>query len=178
MELFNFLLGILPGSVTCFFGLKMKKLVLAISWFMIGYFGLAFFIEHASMDSTLKIILQVALGLVFALISTKLQKTAWFISLFVIGFVMISLTLPEAWYTLLIAIVVGITFGVIAIYLYEPMIAVATSLGGAYSITMSVANYFNFNKLIFIVIPFIVLAILGLYVQFSSLHKNKEKKAN
>ena len=175
MELFNFLLGILPGGVTCFFGLKMRRIVLVLSWFIVGYYVLGFFIEHTAMDETLKLVLQIGVGFIFALLSLKLQKVAWFLIVFAIGFFMVFISLPEASYSLILAIVVGLVFGVLAFYLYEPMIAISTALGGAYSIALSIANYFNINKLIYLLIIFAVLGIAGLYVQISSLKKEKSK---
>ena len=176
MELFNFLIGILQGSVTCFFGLKMRKIVLVLSWFIVGYFGLSFFIEHTAMNDTLKFVLQIALGIVFAILSLKLQKIAWFLMVFVIGFFMVFISMPEAWYSLILALVVGLVFGVIAIYLYEPMIVISTALGGAYSIALSIANYFNLNKVLYLVLIFAVLAVAGLSVQLVGLKKAKAAK--
>ncbi len=173
MEFFNFLLGILPGSVGCFFGLKMRRIVLALAWFVVGYFGLAFFIENSAIADSLKIVLQIGLGLVLAIFSTKLQKASWFILLFVVGFSMILIALPDAWYTTVIAIIVGIIFGAIAVYVYEPMIVISTALMGAYSIAVSISNFFGLNSLIALVIIFIVLAASGIYVQFSSWKSKK-----
>ena len=175
MELFNFLLGILPGSITCFLGLKMRKIALALSWFIVGYYILGFFIEHFAINEILKFVLQIGLGIILSLLSLKLQKIGWFILVFAIGFSMIFISLPENWSSLIIAIVVGLIFGILAFHLYETMIAISTALGGAYSIALSVTNYFNLNNITYFIIIFTLLGLAGLYVQLSSLKKEKNK---
>lgn len=179
MGFLNMLIEIIPGSISCFFGLKLQKIVLTIAWFVIGFFGLAFFLEYSSINETLQIILELATGIILGIFSLKIQKAAWFILLFVIGFLLIFLTTSDAWYFLVLASIVGLIFGIIAVYLYEPMIIVSTSLVGSYSIVVSITNMFTQNMAVSIIsiIAFIILTLAGLYVQFSNYKKLKEKKA-
>ena len=177
MNIFNFLLGILPGSVTCFFGLKLRRIVLVISWFILGYYGLAFFIEHIDMSDTLKLVLQLLAGVVFAILSLRIQKVAWFLLVFAIGFLVVFMLMPDVWYSIVLAIIIGLIFGIIAFYMYEPMIVISTALGGSYSIALSISDYFGLSKLAYLLLIFALLAIAGLYVQFSCLKKEKLKKS-
>ncbi len=175
MELFNFFLNILPGGVTCLFGLKIRRIVVVLSWFVIGYFISSFFLEHMAMSSILKYIIQISIGLVFALFSFKLQKASWFLLLFAMGFMGINLVLPSTWYFIILALIGGLALGILGIYLYEPMIVFTTSLSGAYSVSVATAKYFSLNKIIYVLF-FILLAVAGLYVQFKGLKKLKESE--
>ncbi len=173
MEIGALLIGIIPGVISCFFGLKLQRIVLAITWVIVGFYLMNAILSPMTIDPNFALVLKIGAGLILGAFSMKLQKIGWFILLFVLGFMIVYTTTSPIWYNYLLGIVVGAILGILATFLYEPMIIISSSLVGAYSIVSSIIQYFHIETATYTIVLFIVIALLGLITQFSNFRKIK-----
>ncbi|UCD85414.1 MAG: TMEM198/TM7SF3 family protein [Deltaproteobacteria bacterium] len=191
--------SIIIGTVTCFFGYRIFKVVLGIMGFILGIsiFGaVAYSISGG--EQTVAIIV----GLLGGIISAVLMVTLYFIGIFLLGvgfgsLLGILLTAGAGGgLELAVLFVLAILGGVATIIFQKLMITISTSFGGSWGIVSGIFHFigWDFDPMQFFSNPigmkymgaqyyimflcWLVLGVLGIVVQYEDSGKKKveEKK--
>lgn len=164
----NLILGLVSGSLGCFFGLKLKKIVLFLAWFIVGIALVSGITDAFHINHTITLLLELLVGVVLGVLSMKLQKLSFFIILFILVFSIVYFLTPHIWYNYLIGFVVGLILGVIATKIYEPMIILSSSFAGAWSISHTITEYFSLTNGLYYVLILLCVFVLGCSFQFKN----------
>ena len=166
------------GLLLLFMGYRIKKVGFFIIWFLIGYNLMLTLLSSPTIESFLpdamktefwSVLLPVAGGLLLALLGFSIEK------LCVGGMVFGMIIMLTAQYfgteiqTLVIGAIIGIVLAGLAVTLMKPTIIVATSLMGAYALTITLLYFVtSIDKQAFYFPILIGLTILGSAVQFAT----------
>lgn len=166
--LINLMISLIPAILLCFFGLKLRKVALAIIWFLIGW-NLAGSIATSYLTGEFLIItVQIAVALICAAVSFSLEKTSIFIALFAVGFISVYMLTPHVWYYILLAAVVGVVLGILSIKLYKPVIILTTSYSGAATVAPAIISHFALANDPYYLLILLGVMIVGALFQFSN----------
>lgn len=168
----NLIGGLVSGVLGCFFGLRLKKIVLFLAWFIVGIAIASGILDAFHINNTITLVLELLVGVILGVLSMKLQKFSFFIILFVLGFSIVYFSTPHLWYNYLIGFVVGLILGIVATKTYEPMIILSSSFAGAWSISHTITDYFSLTNWFYYVLILIAAFILGCSFQFKN-YKHK-----
>lgn len=170
--------GIVIGLIICLFGLKLIRLLAGIAGALLGAsIGLAVSFAFG-LDGTVTLIVIVALAVVLACLSAVLYRVGAFIWMLAMGAGAAFMTFsPNSYLTALICLGAGLVLAIIATIFLDPIIIIITSVAGGFIAGISIAEQAGFegNLLITIVIS-VVLAIVGLIVQFMLKSREVGKK--
>ncbi len=171
MEFLFLTLKAIPPLFSCFFGLKLQQLVLAITWFLLGY-SLGQHIFESIASGPILMIFAFALGLVCAACSFRFQMICLFLVYFVSScYLLIMLQMvPLEWYNLLLYILVSLLIGYLGVKFYKPMWIIATSISGAYGISNLLLSYFHIMNTSLLIGATILLGVGGILFQWKSNH--------
>jgi hypothetical protein len=166
------------GLLLLFMGYRIKKIGFFIIWFLIGYNLMLTLLSNPTIISFLpdamktdlwSFLLPVAGGLLLALLGFSIEK------LCVGGMVFGLIIMITAQYfgtdiqTLVIGAIIGVVLAGLAVTLMKPTIIVATSLMGAYALTITLLYFItSIDKQAFYFPILIGLTILGSAVQFAT----------
>ena len=155
------------GFLSCFFGLKMRKLVFAVAFFAFG-FSLARYLAPVIDNGSLLLTLRIVAGFICALISFSIEKIVIFLYMFLTGFQFVQAFCNiEIWYYLLLAIVVGLILAFLSLKLFKLLIILSTAMSGALILATITVSYLPvFEPYEFIVT--LVFTALGTIFQFSN----------
>ena len=194
-DVLHFIIGlsILVGTIQCFFGYRIFKIVLGLTGFLVGgALGGAIGFEVAQEE-----IVALVAGLLGGLIGAALLVVLYFIGIFLmgaflgglLGAVMFALAESSAEPALLL--ILAVIAGVIALIFQKLMIIVSTGFGGAWSVVTGIA-YFTTgaidpthleelsrsgrSHLYAIVLCWISLGIVGVVVQYKSPPPQRERR--
>lgn len=169
---------LITGILSDFFGYKLQKLVIALTWFVFGFLlaGIIIGLCHAKLDDNVILLIQVVAGFALGLISMPLEKISVFIILLLGGFSIVYTYTPHAWYFYLLAGVAGLALAILSIKFFDEILIVLSALFGGNQIGSALKTIFKFNQPITIAI-IVALVILGCVVQYALFYKNRPKKA-
>ena len=159
--------AIVIGILSCFFGLKMRRLVFAIAFFIIG-FSLTRYLAPAINNAGLLLTLRIIIGFIFAIISFSVERIVVFLYMFVTGFQMIQTFFNiDIWYYLLLAIATGLILALLSLKIFKLLIILSTAIYGAILLSIIVIGYVpTLSSYQFVVIA--ILTALGTIFQFST----------
>lgn len=169
MSIEQFLLALVPSLLLCFFGLKLRRLAMAVIFFGIGFYLIRDFGGPYITNSAFLLTTEIACGLILAAISFSIEKLAIFIVVSYAGFqFMASFLDTSVWYYFLVAIAVGVILGAISAKFYKTMIILATSYIGALEATKVIIPYFSLASQPYFFLCIIALFLLGTIFQFNT----------
>ncbi len=174
-ELF-ILLGV--GLAVLLFGYRLKKIAFFIIWFLLGFTGMKSLmptllplLPEVATTELYQMLLPLAGGLLLALLGFSIEK----ICVGGICFALVMMTsiqyFGSDWTTLAIAAVVGVLVAGLAVRLMKPATILATSVAGAYAITIALFGLIAGLDYAVLYWPLLIgLSALGTIFQFS-MHK-------
>lgn len=151
------LVDLIIGFITCFFGYKFSKTLLAILGFIIGYkFAMASlpsYIIESWMITTCSIII----GIILGFISYKLYLIGIFILCGVSAYMLSQFMGVDQSSRIIIGVISGILAGILGIKFTKPLIIISTSLSGATLLLKNLFTVLNFdNNYIYMIIYIII----------------------
>ncbi len=157
--------------LVCLFGYKLKKIAFFIIWFIIGYHvGKLIPPSVFNNDQIWGFVIPIAIGILFSMIGLSVERLCVALLAGAIGFFLTIDYLGGA-YTfmpnVLIAVIVAVILGCIAVAAIKPMIIFVTAVGGAYYIGLTLIPLFGLATVPFFYIITIVSAVFGLGFQFT-----------
>ena len=159
------------NAFICFFGYKYRKFMTAAFGFLFGFYLGVELLASQSMDSAYKLVAELAIGLICALISYSIYKlgiaiivftTTYSFAMTIIGS---SLSSPINY---LVAIIVAILIALTALAVMRPVVIVTTGIYGAFTAVSAFATIFGLTNSTIILVVSIILAVLGILYQFKT----------
>ena len=164
------------GLAVMLFGYRVKKVAFFIIWFLIGYNLMLFLMPLINnvlpviAESPLyQILLPIAGGLLLALLGFSIEKVCvagiCFFLVMMITVQYFGTDIP----TLAVGAIIGVVAGAAATAMLKPAIIIATSLAGAYALTVALLNIFPVLDAQVLYFPLIAaFAVLGAIFQFAT----------
>lgn len=176
MELYESLIVAAVGLAVLLFGYRIKKVAFFIIWFLIGYNLMMLLmpiingaVPEIATEKLWQILLPIAGGLLLALLGFSIEK------LCVAGICFFLVMLITVQYfgtdvlTLAIGAIIGVFAAAAATAMMKPAIIIATSIAGAWALTLALLNIFEVIDAAVFFLPLIAaFAILGAIFQFAT----------
>ena len=161
------------GAVLLFFGYRVKQVAFFVIWFLIGYTLMQYFmptlnswVPQIATSQPWQILMPLAGGILLAFLGLSIEKLC--VAGIVFGLTMIitmkyfGSDVP----TLAVGSIIGLVLGGIAVNMMKPAIIIATSLAGAYCLTVALLTWLpDIDPKIFYFPILAILTIVGCVVQ-------------
>lgn len=176
MEIYESLVMAAVGLAVLLFGYRLKKVAFFIIWFLIGYNIMLVLmpiingaVPQIAGDSLYQTLLPIAGGIVLAMLGFSIEK----LCVAGICFFLVMLIVIQYFGTDVVTLVIGAIIGAVAAAsataLMKPAIIIATSVAGAWALTLALLNIFPVIDASIFFLPFIAaFAILGAIFQFAT----------
>ena len=168
MKLSSLLIAVIPAILILFYGFKIQKIVIALTFFVVGFELVNTLCENTSIDGTIILLMSVIVGLLFGMFSFRIKQLSIFLFLFAMGYAAVYFGTDHVWYNTVIGVVVGCLFGGLGVIFYRPMIILSTALSSAYTISYSIFTYCKIENLVYILLVTACLGALGCGYQFTN----------
>lgn len=176
LEIYELLVFIAAGLAVLFFGYRIKKIAFFIIWFLLGYNLMSFFMPtlenmwpEVMTTELYQILTPIAGGLLLALLGFSIEKLCVGGIVFVLVMVVAARYFGTEIQTLAVSAIIGVIAAGAAVTLMKPAIIIATSLAGAYALTLailSLATNLSFETYYWILL--LGITIIGALFQFST----------
>ena len=137
------IIAIIIGLILAFAGYRIKRIAMAIIWFIIGYSLVKMFLPNLVEDPFWQTILQIAAGALLSMVGLSIEKLA--VSL-TAGAVVTMLVIQHFgpitnWTLVAIAIACGTIAGVIAVWIMKPAVILFKAIEGASLISLNLMTF-------------------------------------
>ena len=176
LEIYESLVMAAVGLAVLLFGYRLKKVAFFIIWFLIGYNIMLVLmpiingaVPQIAGDSLYQTLLPIAGGVLLAMLGFSIEK----LCVAGICFFLVMLIVIQYFGTDVVTLVIGAIIGAVsaasATALMKPAIIIATSVAGAWALTLALLNIFPVIDASIFFLPFIAaFAILGAIFQFAT----------
>ncbi|MBO7131727.1 hypothetical protein J6V85_00460 [Candidatus Saccharibacteria bacterium] len=176
LEIYESLVMAAVGLAVLLFGYRLKKVAFFIIWFLIGYNIMLVLmpiingaVPQIAGDSLYQTLLPIAGGVLLAMLGFSIEK----LCVAGICFFLVMLIVIQYFGTDVVTLVIGAIIGAVAAAsataLMKPAIIIATSVAGAWALTLALLNIFPVIDASIFFLPFIAaFAILGAIFQFAT----------
>ena len=166
------IITIVISIITCFFGYKLNKTLIAILGLIIGFNLGVTYLPNLITDQQVTYIISAIIALITGMISYKLYLVGVFLLCSLSAFILSgNLNLSEN-IQIIVSIVFGLIAGVLGVKFTKPIMIISTSLAGASTLIESSLTLFNFQNNTLEIILFIIITILGIMYQFKQNDEN------
>lgn len=171
MDIVN-IVTIIIAIITCFFGYKLNKTLIAIFGLIIGFkLGITYLPSLLS-DQTLIYIISAIIAITVGIISYNLYLIGVFLLCALAAYTLCkNLGLSENIQTI-IGVLSGIVAGALGVKFTRPLMIISTSLAGSTALIENILLLLNIKNDILSIILFILIAILGMSYQFKQKEEN------
>ena len=166
------IVAVLIGLMSCFFGYKLNKTLIAIMGLIIGFNLGIVVLPNFITDQTIIYIVSAIIALLFGFISYNLYLVGIFLLCAITVYSLCNNLGLESNIQTIISVISGIIAGILGVKFTRPLIIISTSLAGATTIIENVFPLLNIQNNIFELLLFLIIAILGITYQF------KQKEIN
>lgn len=160
------IVAVLIGLMSCFFGYKLNKTLIAIMGLIIGFNLGIVVLPNFITDQTIIYIVSAIIALLFGFISYNLYLVGIFLLCAITVYSLCNNLGLEGNIQTIISVILGIIAGILGVKFTRPLMIISTSLGGASLITENAFNLLNFQNNILSIIVLIIIAVLGMSYQF------------
>ncbi len=176
MEIYESLIVAAIGLTILLFGYRIKKVAFFIIWFLIGYNLMMLLmpiingaVPQIATDNLWQILLPIAGGLLLALCGFSIEK----LCVAGICFFLVMLITVQYFGTDILTLAIGAIIGIVAagaaVTMMKPAIIIATSIAGAWALTLALLNIFPVIDASVFFLPFIAaFTFLGAVFQFAT----------
>lgn len=163
---------IIIGLITCFFGYKLNKTIIAIFGLIIGYNLGVTLLPNVITDQTTIYIISVIIAIAIGLISYKLYLVGIFLLCVLAAYILCdNLQLAQNIKTI-VGLITGIIAGILGVKFTRPLVIISTSLAGATTFAENILNLLNYQNNNLTIIISIIVAIIGIIYQFKQKDTN------
>ena len=164
------------GVVMLLFGYQVKKIAFFVIWFLIGYSLMQYFmptlnewVPQIAGEQLWQILLPIAGGLLLALLGLSIEKVCVAGIVFGLTMVVTMKYFGNGIPTLATGAIIGVILGALAVTMMKPAIIIATSLAGAYCLTVALLTWQPSIDYQIFYFPILVgLTAVGAIFQFST----------
>lgn len=166
------IIAIIIAIITCFFGYRLNKTLIAIIGLLIGFNIGIIFLPAVITNQTLVYILSAIIALVIGLISYKLYLAGIFLLCASSAYILSeNLNLADN-IQIIVGLIVGVIAGILGIKFTRPLIIISTSFCGSSIIINKLLPILNIQNNTISIIITLIIAILGIIYQFSQKDQN------
>ncbi len=169
---------IVLAALTCFFGVKIFRIWMAVIGFFAG-FVIGFYIPVNALQLSIGVglIAGLILGIVLAVVSAKIYiVSVMFASWLFSVSALLAILQPKTWLWMLVCAGIGVIPAIISLKFAEPMVIIATGLFGGITAAAKGAELLGFSEQIIVWIVGLVAACFGIMVQFILEGRKQGKK--
>lgn len=157
---------VIIAIITCLFGFKLNKILIAVAGFGVGYYLCSSGLITALGEGIFTFIISALVGLLVAFLAFRLYLVGVFILCFVLAYNACTVFLDPSTLSTIISIVVGALVGMLGVWFTRPIMIISTSLSGAFVIADTLLPLFNLNTSIVNLIVGLVIALVAADYQF------------
>ena len=172
-------ISIAMGLLSCFLGYKLLRIWMALVGFVIGMMiGYLASYQYVS-NMVIPIIVGFLLGVLIGFLAYRIYLVGVFFMAFLTTFGFLSQLLTYYLVTLLwLAIILGLAVivALLALKFVKPIIIISSSLNGAVMVMMGLLKIFQAKAEYTMLLVAVLLAILGIMVQFFTNKNTKQQK--
>lgn len=162
------------GVAVLLFGYRIKKIAFFIAWFLLGFNLMQLLmptingmVPMVAESSLYQMLLPIAGGLLLALLGFSIEKFCVGALSFVLVMIITVQYFGTDWTTLAVGGVIGAIAAAAAVMLIKPAIIIATSIIGAYAITMSLAYIIpDIDFSVYYWLMMVIVSTIGAIFQF------------
>lgn len=169
---------IVLAALTCFFGVKIFRIWMALIGFLTGcVIGFYIPVNALQLSVGVGLIAGLIVGIVLAVISAKIYViSVMFASWLFSATAMVVILQPKTWLWMLVCAGIGIIPALISLKFAEPMVIIATGMFGGITVAAKGAELLGFSEQIIVWIVGLVAACFGIMVQFILEGRKQGKK--
>lgn len=167
---YSILIGVIPAIITCFWGYKLHRLLIVLTWFLVGAL-LGYSILTIWFNPMISFLLSLVIGFISGFLGIKLYKVGIFLMCFLLAFGIIYTLIPQEIVRWILSIGCGILVGLLGVKFSKIMIMATTSISGGFAIGTIVLPFLNLATGIVPFLISVIISICGYFVQ-SSFEKN------
>lgn len=169
---------IVLAVLTCFFGVKIFRIWMALIGFLTGcVIGFYIPVNALQLSVGVGLIAGLIVGIVLAVISAKIYViSVMFASWLFSATAMVVILQPKTWLWMLVCAGIGIIPALISLKFAEPMVIIATGMFGGITVAAKGAELLGFSEQIIVWILGLVAACFGIMVQFILEGRKQGKK--
>lgn len=169
---------IVLAVLTCFFGVKIFRIWMALIGFLTGcVIGFYIPVNALQLSVGVGLIAGLIVGIVLAAISAKIYViSVMFASWLFSATAMVVILQPKTWLWMLVCAGIGIIPALISLKFAEPMVIIATGMFGGITVAAKGAELLGFSEQIIVWIVGLVAACFGIMVQFILEGRKQGKK--
>lgn len=169
---------IVLAALTCFFGVKIFRIWMALIGFLTGcVIGFYIPVNALQLSVGVGLIAGLIVGIVLAVISAKIYViSVMFASWLFSATAMVVILQPKTWLWMLVCAGIGIIPALISLKFAEPMVIIATGMFGGITVVAKGAELLGFSEQIIVWIVGLVAACFGIMVQFILEGRKQGKK--
>ena len=156
---------VILGIILCFGGYKFRKYIMWIAWFCVGYMLVKLIGPNIVHDPKMLFLGEVLGGLILAVFSFDLTVISEYLLGFFAGFCLVTSFTGLSLVGVVLGIVVGLIFAILAVRYSKYIIILATAYIGAYLIAPVFPVLFT-NITLSVSVLAIILFVIGAIVQF------------
>lgn len=176
LGIYELILFIALGLAILLFGYRIKKVAFFIVWFLLGFNlmnmlmpTLESWVPQIAGSDFWRILLPIAVGLLLALIGFSIEKLCVAGMCFALVMMVVTQYFGTEIQVLAVGAIIGVVVAGFAVTLMKPAIIIATSLMGAYVLTLVVFSVFSHLDSGFLYWPILIgIAAIGAIFQFAT----------
>ena len=163
------------GVLLMLAGYRIKKIAFFLLWFILGYTLMGYVVPvinqnvpEIATNTLWQVLLPIAGGLLLALLGFTIEKICVAGITFGVTIMIAAQYFGTGVMTLVIAAVVGVILGAVAVRLMKPAIILLTSIAGSYALTVALLHWLTtIDQTVFYFPMLIGFAVVGAVVQFT-----------
>lgn len=165
-------------ALTCFFGVKIFRIWMALVGCFVGYvIGFYLPVYALQLNTGVGLIAGIILGVVLAIVSAKIYMVSVMFASWIFSVSALWVILqPKTWIWMLVCAGIGIIPALISLKFAEPMVIIATGLFGGMTAAAKGAELLGFSEQMIVWIVGLVIACFGMMVQFILEGRKQGKK--
>lgn len=170
MDYIMIAITLIGGLLSCFFGYKWNKILIALTGFVVGY-GVADFISTLFIsEQIIVVIVSIGIGLIGSFIAHKLYLLGIFLLCFFTVFTICKIYIDDKTIQLIAGIIGGIITGIIGVKCVKPIVILMSSISGGTLIASIIVDLLN-NQSILLVVQILII-VAGMIFQTKTNTKN------
>ena len=172
------IIAIIIGLILAFAGYRLKRIAMAIIWFVIGYSFVGQIAPNLIEDPFWQMILRIAAGAILSMIGLSIEKLAVSLTtgIVVTWFIIQHFGPDTSWVLPCVAIAIGVVAGTIAVWAMKPAVIVFTGIEGANLLATNILalipaeilGKLPFDNALLFTIVFVIIAVVGITSQWQS----------
>ena len=148
-----------------FLGFKLQKLVLSLTFFMLGYYLSNILLGNIVDNNNLLVVINICIGLLLGSYTTKLYNFSAFMICFIITFLICLDIFDSNLLKYGLGLTLSTIIGYFGIKSSKIIIMIITSIYGSFNIISLIFNYFSYNNFLLYLIFSVILSLIAFNYQ-------------